>query len=205
LRCVFTSLEAACDTTEAFIDVAANYAGQMTVNGGVLSTGDLWAASSRDQQDVNLTSYHIIGSPDSRFIGSASVQDNTTATAIGTIDLFVDLSLNSSATVGANIERFTLSDTDNAELTCNVNGFAGMLSATLSTVGSGGASEYHFRVVKNGVQVNGIIANELGNTMNITAMSVPLTANDGDIIKVQVANHDNTSNITIRYMDINIS
>jgi hypothetical protein len=109
------------------------------------------------------------------------------------------------ATASANIERWSMTDSNTAELTCNVNGFAGTLSATLSTTGSGGSSEYHFRVVKNGAQVNGIIANELSGDMGNTFLSIPITADAGDTFVLQVANHSNTSNITLRYGDINIS
>ncbi len=205
LRGVIASVETICDTTEAFIMVDVTYGGEMTINGGVISAGDFWAVGSRDQQDLSLTSFHVIGSPDSRFIGSASVQDNTTATTIGTIDLFVPFNLNSLAVAGDNIERWTLTDTNTAALTCDVAGFAGTLNATISTVGAGGSREYHFRATKNGTPINGVIANELGNTMSVTSLSVPITANAGDVIMLQVANHEDTSNVTIRYMDININ
>ena len=205
IRGVIASVEAICDTTEAFIMVEGTYGGEMTINGGVITSGDFWATGSRDQQDLSLTSFHVINSPDSRFIGSASVQDNTTPIVITSVDAFEDLNLNSLAVAGENIERWSLTDTNTAALTCNVNGFAGTLNATLSTTGTGGDSEYHFRATKNGVQINGVIANELGNTMSVTSLSVPVTAEKDDVIMLQVANHDNTSNITVRYMDININ
>ncbi|MAF25300.1 hypothetical protein CL634_06960 [bacterium] len=204
-RCIATSLEAICDTTEAFIHVDGTYAGEMTIVGGVLTSGDFWAAGSRDQKDEMLTSFHVLGATDSRFIGSASVQDNVTTTTISTIDVFEDFNLNGLAQAGSNIEGWSLTNTTTGELTCDVDGFSGILSATISATGSGGSSEYHYRATKNGVQINGIIPNELSSSMSNTGLSVPLEADAGDVIKIQVANHDNTSDITIRYADINVS
>lgn len=205
VRLIFLGNETESAATESIFDIQANFGGIMSNTGGAHSSGVYFKAGSRDQKDVSIESYHCIGTADSRFIGSASVQNNVTATVISSSGVFVPFTLNSLATAGANIERWSMTDTDTMELTCNVNGFAGTLNATLSTSGSGGSSEYHFRVVKNGVQVNGIIANELGNDMGNTFLSVPVTANAGDTFVLEVANISNTSNITLRYGDVNIS
>ena len=204
-RLIFLGTETESAATESIFDIQATFGGIMSNTGGAHSFGDYFKTGSRDQTDVSIESYHCIGTDDSQFIGSASVQDNVTATTISSVDVFVPFNLNSLAVAGDNIERWSMTDSNTGELTCNVNGFAGTLSATLSTTGSGSSSEYHFRVVKNGVQVNGVIANELSNNMGNTFLSIPITAETGDTIVLQVANHDNTSNITLRYGDINIS
>jgi len=204
-RLIFLGNETEAAATEAIFDIQATFGGLMSNTGGAHSFGTYFKAGSRDQTDASIESYHCIGTDDSQFIGSASVQDNTTATSIGSVDVFVPFNLNSLAIAGDNIERWSMTDNNTAELTCDVDGFAGTLNATLSTTGSGSSSEYHFRVVKNGVQVNGVIANELAGDMGNTFLSVPIEANAGDVFVVQVANHDNTSNITLRYGDINIA
>ena len=203
LVCIGSETEATA--TEAIFDIDATFGGLMAITGGVHSTGSFFKAGSRDQTDVSIESYHVLGTFDSNFIGSATVQDNNVATVISSTDVFVDVNLGGLALASLNIERWSMTDVNTGELTCLVDGFSGTLTATLSTVGSGGASEYHFRAIKNGSQINGIIANELSSSMALTALSVPVTADAGDTIVLQVANHDNTSNITIRYGDINIS
>ena len=208
-RVLISRIEGKPGSLESMVYIDPAYTGEVTIDGGVFDDsdgGDFFASGSKTGQDLGVfVSQDMRGVRPSRSIGSFSAQGNAAATVIASSGVYYDLNLGTLAEEGDNIERWQLNDTTTGELECLEDDFSGVVEATISAYGLGGDSEYHFRVIKNGIQVGALTANELTSTMGNTGLIVPITADAGDLIKLQVANITNTSNITVKYITANIA
>lgn len=104
------------------------------------------------------------------------------------------------------IERWELNDADNGELKyIGKEDFSGELFATISAIAVGGAAKrYKFRVVINGI--NGFaIPNDIKNDVTETTLRKGITVVTDDLVKIQVANFQDTSNIVIDTISMGIS
>jgi len=145
---------------------------------------------------------------DSFSIGSAIANDNTTATTISTINIYVDFNLNSLAVAGSNIEQWTLMDATTGELRYDgIKEFFGSIRTSISAQSSGSSQEFVFRVVKNGSPLTDAVEalTELRSDTNAVPYIAPITAVQNDLFRFQVKNIDGTSNIVVRALSAEIS
>jgi len=174
----------------------------------VITESGLWSADSLNETDKRMDVQNNGAQKDSKNIGSLVVNINTVATVIATQSVFTDLNLNAIAVPGQNIELWTLVNTTTGELRYDgVRPFSGLLVASFSATGAGGVSEYHFRAVVNGQPAIPApeIGLDIGNTSQASATLIcPITLVAGDLVRIQVSNIDNISNITIQFLTINI-
>lgn len=170
------------------------------------TTGD-WDTGSLDETNKFLSVSDAGAQKDSKNIGSIVVNSNAAETVIGATSTFVDLNLGANAVKGGNIERWTLTNPTTGELRYDgVQPFSGLLVASISALGAGGTSEYHFRAVVNGSPAAPApeTALDIGNSLASASLVCPAEVVNGDLVKLQVENIDNTSNITITLLTVNI-
>jgi len=177
------------DVTEVFI---ATDTGTATLNG-------------LDQKDVKINSRDNPGQPDSVTIGSTHVKGNAATTTINTQNVFEDLDLGT-ALEGSNIERWSLTDTTTGELSYDgLEPFAGILIANIAA-SAGADNEFNYRAIKNGSTLpDDIVAVTQAKTdTQSTTLIVPISVVNGDTVRLQVANIDATTNITIEHLSLSI-
>lgn len=184
------------DTFQVPVAFVANDA-----TGTVVSTG-------KDGTVIGITSLGNGAQKDSMSIGSAFINDNSTATVISTINTFTDFNLNASAAAGSNIERWTLTNTTTGEIRYDGDKpFVGKVVASISAASAGGAQEFQFRLVKNGSPLTDAIeaAAQLGADTGALTLIAPVSAIKNDLFRLQVENVDGTSNLTVRFLSMEIS
>lgn len=144
----------------------------------------------------------------SKSIGSSVTNDNTTATTISTINVYVDLNLNSLAAAGSNIEQWTLMNSTTGEVRYDgIKEFFGSVRTSISAQSSGSSQEFVFRIVKNGSPLSDAVEalTELRSDTNAVPYIAPITAVQNDLFRFQVKNIDGTSNIVVRAISMEIS
>ena len=103
------------------------------------------------------------------------------------------------------IERWTMTDASNGELTyIGIEDFSGEIIATISATAVGGANKrYKFRAVVDGV--DGFAQpNDIRTATTETTFRKGISVTTGQVVKVQVANFSDTSNIIIDTISIEI-
>jgi hypothetical protein len=162
-----------------------------------------WDIGSLTEKDPRMNLRGNPGQKDSQVIGSFNVVDNTTATTITTQDEWTNVNFNALASESSNIERFKLTNTTTGELEYEgVEDFSGEFIVTISAQSAGATQEFWWRLVKNGSPFSDSIVaarSTAGATGSIT-LSVPVTLTNGDKIRMQVLNHEGTSNIIHRFI-----
>jgi len=144
-------------------------------------------------------------------IGTLVVGGNATATVIATQNVFVDLDLGSPGAVAAgNIERFTVTNATTGEIR-----YDGLDPVTLNITGvvaassSGGGQRFNFRALKNGSVLPSPddvdLPIEVGSNLSTTALAWGIEMVTNDLFRLNVANADGTSNITIDTLKITIT
>ena len=167
-----------------------------------------FAPGSLDEKDPRVELTDSTGQKPSMNIGSVIVNANLVPTDIVTIDTWTDLNLGGLAVAGSNIELWDSVDADTGELRyIGLEPFFGTLTAVFSLVTVGGAREFHFRVVKNGAPLpDGVIAaRQVGTVIGSATLQAPVTVVTDDLIRVQVQNVDNFSDVEIRYFSLSIT
>ena len=161
-----------------------------------------------DQTDPKIIARDNPGQADSRAIGSCHANSNATVTVIATLNTYTDLNLGGNALAGANIERWSLTNTTTGEVTYNgIEPFSGTVFAQLSTLGETGSPEFRFRAVKNGVVLaDGIeTVREAGAVQIVTTgLVAPVSVVTGDTVRLQVNNIDDATDITIAHLSVSI-
>jgi hypothetical protein len=183
---------------------------------GSESTGN-WDTSSLDQASPYVT-VTPLNAPQqaSGNAGSFVVGGNTTATDITTQNQFEDLDLAALAEEGSDIEMWTLTDTTTGELRYDgvvpVNlRFTGVVAAS----STGGAQKFNFRLLRSragGAYTqlpspdNVDVPIEIGlGSIQTASLLWPLQVEPGDKFKLNVANADGTSDVTIDTIKVEIS
>ena len=167
-----------------------------------------FAAGSLDEKDPRVELTDSTGQKSSMNIGSVIVNGNLVPTTITTVDTWTDLDLGGLAVAGSNIELWDSVDVDTGEIRyIGLEPFFGQLLASLSIVTIGGARTYHFRVVKNGVPLpDGVEAvRQVGTVIGSATLQAPVTAVTNDLLRVQVKNVDNNSDVEIRYLSLSVT
>ena len=167
-----------------------------------------FAPGSLDETDPRVELTDSTGQKSSMNIGSVIVNGNLVPTDIVTINTWTDLNLGGLAVAGSNIELWDSVDANTGELRyIGLEPFFGQLLAALSIVTVGGARTYHFRVVKNGVPLpDGVEAvRQVGTVIGSATLQAPVTAVTNDLLRIQVQNVDNNSDIEIRYLSLSVT
>jgi len=209
-RLISIGSETQAAATEAIYDIQATYAGVASLSSGVHTngTGEFFKTGSKDQTTPGVGVLNIGGVPNSKSIGSWTVQGNLEPTSIADPNEWTNFNFDASVVETSSNERFTITNTTTGELRYDgLKDFEGGLFCTISGFGSGGASEYQFRAVVNGIPLTPISilsANEMTGTMSSTALlsDIPLSTND--LIRIQVQNVSNDSNFTGKFVTARI-
>jgi hypothetical protein len=167
-----------------------------------------FAPGSLNEMDPRVELTDSTGQKPSMNIGSVIVNGNLVPTGIATVDTWTDLDLGGLAVAGSNIERWGSVDATTGELRyIGLEPFFGQLLAAFSLVTVGGARTFHFRVVKNGVPLPDAVeaARQVGTVVGSATLQAPVTVVTNDLIRVQVKNVDNASDIEIRYLSLSIT
>jgi len=172
------------------------------------TTGN-WDTGSLTQKSKYVTTHNNGDQKDSKNIGSFLVGGNITATDINTKDVFEDLNLNSSIEEASDNELWTLLDKTTGEirydgLTPVSISYAGLVAAS----SAGGAQLFSLRLLRNGSPLSSPddvnIPLEIAATIKSTALIWSVTADPQDVFKLQVANTDGVSDITIDTLKVRI-
>ncbi len=162
-----------------------------------------WDTGSLDETDPRMFVSDNGDQKDSMTIGSLVVGGNTTPCGITTQNVFVDLNLGTPGAVAAgNNERFTVTNGTTGEIRYNgQNPITLNISGLIAASASGGGQRYNFRALKNGATLpvpdNVDVPVEVGNALSATPAMWAITMVKNDLFRMQVANADGTTDITI--------
>jgi len=162
-----------------------------------------WTNNSLDQTNPKVAALDNPDQADSKTIGSFVVGGNTTATVITTQNVFVDLDLGNPGAVSAgNNERFTVTNSTTGEIR-----YDGLKPARLDVGGlmaassSGGGQRFNVKALKNGSALPSPddvdVPIEVGNNLSSVALGWSVEMVTNDLFRLQIANADGTSDITI--------
>jgi hypothetical protein len=171
------------------------------------ATDNVFAPSSYNQTDVGFKFSGNTFIQDSQSIGSVVCSGNAVETDIALQGAFYPLNLDGSAVLGSNAERWTLANPTTAGLTYAGNEpFSGSMHANITSISSGSAQEFEFKVQKNGNNMaDGVLSGrQMGSDYGNLGLIVPITAVTGDGFEIKVQNLDGTSNVTIKHLSIEI-
>jgi hypothetical protein len=160
-----------------------------------------YAVGGLDNKSIYVRNDH------SRSIGSYYVVNNAVTTTISTINTWTDFNLGGNAQPASNIERWTLTNTTTGELRYDgLEHFEGDIFASFSSVSVGGSQEFQIRAVKNGLELPDpiISSRETGGDTGNQSYLAPVTADTGDLFRLQVQNIDGTSNMTFKNVSVAI-
>jgi hypothetical protein len=209
-RLVVSGIECEAKATETIFDIDAGYSGAVSMTSGAFTDdgGVFFDPAGKDQTYINVGVLNISGVPNSKTVGSWTVQDNLAVTAL-TQNQWTDFDFNALAVTTASNERFTLTNTTTAEIRYDgLQNFEGGLICSISGFGAGSAAEYQFRAVLNGVPLSPISilsANEITGTMSSTTLLVDLSLVTNDLIRIQVRNIDSDSDFTGKFVTTRIN
>ena len=161
-----------------------------------------WTTGSLDQTSIYVSASDNQNLADSQKIGSGVVGQNATATVINTQNVFEDLNLSGSFVAASNIEGFTVTNSTTGEIRYDrIEDFQGSYQGILAAVSSGGSQRFNFQLLKNGVVLptpdNVEIPIDVGTDITAAPLLWPIELSTNDLVRIQVANADGTSNITI--------
>ena len=168
--------------------------------------GKVFADGSLSERSPGVKVRNNIGQRDGRAVGFVDQRANLVNTNITTKNVYTDLDLGGVPT-GTNIERFEISNTTTGELKyLGIEPFEGTVRVSMTCSSLAGSQEFVFRVVKNGLQVSGIIesATTLGLQSRSLSLSVPIKLETNDLVRLQVKNVDGTSDVLVSYISIDI-
>ena len=171
----------------------------------VTDTGT-WSNASLTESSGLVSAFDNPGQEESRAIGSMYVSNNVDVTVIATISTWTDLDLGT-ALAASNISDWTLTDAVTGELTYQGSEpFSGTVFASISAFGAGGTSEYRFRAVKNGTVLPDAVETviDVGAAAASANLVVPVSVVNGDTVRLQVENVDNTSDITVTHASVSV-
>ncbi len=191
---------------ERMVDIDAAFTGEVIINTVfAIPTGQMFDGAGLDEKSIYVNSRNVTNNIDSKSIGTAFIKNNVTETTIATQNVWVDFNLNAGVIGGSNLERFTLTDTTTGELTyIGLEPFSGTVIYSVTGVSAGGAQEFAFREVKNGLELPDAVeaSIELGTDKLSTTVIVSLELVTGDTIRPQTKNNDGTSNVTISHWSV---
>ncbi len=197
------------DASQSLFAIDPSFVGFAGIRGiRNINASSFFSAGGLDETDPHVEVSNSDPQKSSMNIGSVVLIDNSVDTVIAAVDIWTDFNLNSLAALGSNAELWSLVSSTTGQLRYDgLSSFNGLLSASLSIVSAGGAQEFRFRAVKNGIPLeNGVLAaREVGTVMGAVSLLVPAAIDPGDTVRLQVQNIDGSSNIVIRYMVIDIS
>jgi len=174
-----------------------------------------WDTSGLNQKDPRVLAQLQQIEIDSKYIGCAFVNDNSTANGAIVNNTFTDMVFGTAGTAMvecSNAERWKLVDELNGTLEyTGTEPFDGTIGYDFSVVSSGGAVEFRFKWVKD---PGGGFADldddvqalaDVASTATSVSKTQPLTAVTGDLIKPQITRNSGTSGITARYATVNVT
>ena len=206
---VIDGMEVTAGALESWVFIDPATTGRIDIHGVELrSASAFFAPGSLDEKDPRVELTDSTGQKPSMNIGSVIANANLVPTTIATINTWTDLDLGGLAVAGSNIELWDSVDADTGELRyIGLEPFFGTLNAVFSLVTVGGAREFHFRVVKNGVPLPDavIAARQVGTVIGSATLQAPVTGVTNDLFRVQVQNVDNNSDVEIRYLSLSIT
>jgi hypothetical protein len=176
---------------------------------GSESTGN-WDTSSLDEKSPYVTATDNGAQKDSANIGAFVIGGNTAETEIDTQGDFEDLDLGTGASPAGDIEQWTLSNSVTGELRYDgVFPVSATYSGLVSVVSAGAANLFEFRLLKNGSPLpapdNVDIPIDVGITLQSFAIFWSVEIEPGDLFRIQVANTEGTSNITVDTIKVSVS
>lgn len=198
------------NVAEDIFNLDASFVGTAQISrvNNVNGTG-FFEAGSLDETSPFVTVASSGMQKDSKNIGSVGAVGNTTATDMsGGPSLWVNLNLNTSAAAGADIELWTLDSTTTAQLSYDgIPPFHGTLIAAISGTSTGGAQTFEFRAVLNGSVITGAVpaTRDFNATKGSVTLIVPIVAENGDTVRIQVQNIDGVSNIVVSELSVTMS
>lgn len=185
------------------------------VNAGFVSTQTgSYFTDSLTELDPIMRIVANAGIPDSRVV--CAVSANNTAmddTTINTINVFEGVNLQAASAGQANpvegIERFELVSIASGEVRyIGLEEFRGTMTVNLSVQAASGSPSYEFRILKNASDHVGDIVQEAeaqSTAVSPITVTTPVTAVNGDVFRVQVANTSGTQNIQVRHFTLTAS
>jgi hypothetical protein len=209
-RLISDGVECEAKATESIFLIDNAYTGVTAMTSGVFTDdgGVFFNASGKNQTLPGVDILNIGGVPNSKAIGSITVQSNGEPTEIANSNEWTDFDFNASAVETSSNERFTLVNTTTGEMRYDgLEDFEGALFCTISGSGSGGASQYQFRAVINGVPLTPISilsANEISGTMSSTALLADIPLETNDTVRIQIQNISNDSDFTGSFVTIRV-
>lgn len=169
-----------------------------------------WDTGSLDQSSKFISAMFNGDARDSHSIVDVVIGGNAVATVISTQNTFVDLNLNNSAEVSTVTSRFTLTDPDSGEVRYDgLHPKMFVVRGLVAASSGGGGQRFNFRLLQNGSDlpspddVNVPIL--IGSNLSSAPLDWSVVANPGDLFRIQVANADGTSNVTIDTLKFSIN
>ena len=167
-----------------------------------------WSTKGLNRKDIKVLAKNNSNFIDSKSIGCVIVNGNTTETVISTINTWVDVNLNNSASEATNTERWRLIDNDNGSIENKSNEDYDNFIAGTVTITTPGTDRYEIKYVKQDLGSgafndlpDGIVVRMSTVAASDTyPINIPLTSVKTDVIKMQIRNIDGTDNITITGM-----
>lgn len=213
------------DTLVISTDGSTDYDGGFTVFNQLTNSFDInatfttdqsgtWDTGGLDQTDPRVVAFNQQQSANSAYIGSAFVNNNTTATGAIVNNTFADCVFGTAGSAlieGSNIERWKLVDDVVGVLEYTGNEpFSGFADFDVTAVSSGGSQAFRFKWVHDvGAgfvdlpdPVEGLV--EIGSDASSVSKHIPLSAVKGDQIKLQITRNAGSSGVTTSYATFEI-
>lgn len=195
-RAILSSIDSRPEATESFINVTANYGGDIELGIGVHATGGgtFFDASGRDQTDLDIGVIGIKNVADSSNAASGSLTGNSTETIIATQS--VPVKINAVWTELLSI-RFTFNATGTWTYVGKEDIFVSASIVATLDVSGGGTKTVDLYLAKNGVFIPTSKGEAAGSGASQVGAVALIQLSTGDTIEGWVANATDTNNITV--------
>lgn len=195
-RLIVSTIDSRPESTESFLNISANYGGDVSIGIGVHKTGggEFFKASGRDQTDVDIDINGVKNVSNSGHVASGSFTGNATETVIATQS--VPVKINSTWTETLSV-RFTFNATGTwtyvgkEDIAVNAN-----LVATVDVSG-GGTKTVDVYIAKNGVIVTATKGEAASSATSQIGAAGLVSISTGDTLEGWIANDSDTNNITV--------
>jgi len=200
-RLIIATLDSRPLATESFINIAANYGGDVSINGGVHSTssgGVFFDPAGRDGDDPDVDVQNVKNVTNSKAFANGHFDSNTTDTVISAVDTPVKLNAGVGGWNDVGHSRFNFDTVGTWTYTGKetITKFA-ILAATLDPFG-GGTKDVSIYIAKNGTAIPASRGETSASAGSQVVAFTNITLETGDYLECFIENNTDDADILVR-------
>lgn len=195
-RLLMSVVDSRPESTESFLNILANYGGDISIGTGVHKTGggEFFKATGRDQTDVDIAILGVKNVSNSRNIAAGSFTGNSTETVIATQDVAVKIA---ATWVPILATHFTFAGSGTLTYTGKEDIVVRVSLITTVDVSGGGTKTVDVYIAKNGTVVTSTKGEAASSGASQVGSIALLELSTGDTLEGWVANATDSNNITV--------